>query len=67
MSKALNSKEIAKFAAQGVSIALRARDEQYKGPFHIICGIPPDEIYKVIIEADAEGNLQVGSVRTQEE
>jgi hypothetical protein len=38
MSEVLSSKEIAKFAAQGVAIALRARDEHYIGPISLICG-----------------------------
>jgi len=47
MAEPLKAKEIAKFAAEGVAIALKARDQNFRGPFHIICGLPPDDIFQV--------------------
>jgi len=46
MPDPIKPKEIAKFAAEGVAIALSARDASFRGPVHIICGIPPD-VFKV--------------------
>ena len=71
MPEALNYKEIAKFAAQGVAIALRARDENYRGPMHILAGHDhgngKPELYKVTLQADAHGSLQIGNIEKQEQ
>ena len=61
MSEALNPKEIARAAAQGVAIALNARSaspgaakEALFLPPHIICGIPP-AIFEVSLKPDSAG------------
>jgi hypothetical protein len=61
MPDPIKPKEIAKFAAEGVAIALSARDANFRGPFHIICGIPPD-IFNVEILADQQGALRTGKI-----
>ena len=60
MAEALKSHEIARAAAEGVAIALSARDASYSGPFHLICGRPPADLFEVIIGGDA------GALRTME-
>jgi hypothetical protein len=62
----VDAKQVARFAAQGVAIALAARTEtpEFRGPFHIICGIPK-EIFEVTLEADAAGGFKVASVQLQ--
>jgi hypothetical protein len=49
MAGRLEPHEIARAAAEGVAIALSARDAEYRGPTHIICGIPPFELFDVSI------------------
>ena len=61
MSEPLKPREIAKYAAEGVAIAMRARAAQFRGPFHIICGIPP-EIFNVELQADQQGALRAGKI-----
>jgi hypothetical protein len=62
MPDPLNSKEIAKFAAEGVAIALAARDERFHGPIHIICG-RPTELFRIEIKADQLGAVRPGQVQ----
>lgn len=61
MSEALNPKEIARAAAQGVAIALNARSaapgavkDALFVPPHLICGIPP-VIFEVALKPDSAG------------
>jgi len=61
MPDPLKPNEIAKFAAEGVAIALKARDASYRGTLHIICG-DPKVIYNVEIVADQQGNLHPGKI-----
>jgi len=61
MPEPIKPKELAKFAAEGVAIALGARDANFRGPIHIICGIPPD-IFNVEILADQQGGLRAGKI-----
>jgi hypothetical protein len=61
MSDPLKPDEIARYAAEGVAIALSARDRNYRGPVHIICGIPP-VLFDVELQADQEGTLRAGKV-----
>jgi hypothetical protein len=64
MAGPLKAEEVAKFAAEGVAIALKARDPNYRGPIHIICGLPVDnQIFRVEITADQQGALRAGSVQ----
>jgi hypothetical protein len=60
MAGPLQSYEIARAAAEGVAIALSARDPEYRGPLHIICGRPPAELFNVSIGGDA------GALRSME-
>lgn len=66
MAESLSHKELARFAAQGVAIALEARQEgaraAYRGPNHIICGIPP-YLYKVDLVGEQEGTVRVGNIQ----
>lgn len=53
MAGPLKPEEVAKFAAEGVAIALTARDPNYRRPVHIICGLPLNkEMFRVEITAD---------------
>jgi hypothetical protein len=61
MPDPIKPKEIAKFAAEGVAIALSARNANFRGPIHIICGIPPD-VFNVEILADQQGALRAGKI-----
>jgi hypothetical protein len=61
MPDPLKPKEIAKFAAEGVAIALTARGATFSGPHHIICG-EPQFLYNVEILADQQGALRVGKI-----
>jgi hypothetical protein len=64
MAGPLKAEEIAKFAAEGVAIALTARDPNYRGPIHIICGFPVDrEMFRVEIIADQQGALRAGNIQ----
>ncbi len=56
--KNIHPKEIARFAAEGVAIALKAREPEWRGPVHIICGIPP-EIFQVTLQGNPEGTVSV--------
>jgi hypothetical protein len=49
MAGPLQADEIARAAAEGVAIALSARDPEYHGLTHIICGRPPAELFDVSI------------------
>jgi len=49
MAGPLQAHEVARAAAEGVAIALSARDANYRGPVHIICGYPPAELFEVTI------------------
>jgi hypothetical protein len=61
MAGPLQSHEIARAAAEGVAIALSARDPEYRGPFHVICGRPPAELFDVSIggEPGVLGSMEV--------
>jgi hypothetical protein len=65
MAGPLQAHEIARAAAEGVAIALSARDPEYRGPVHIICGIPPAEFFNASIGGDA-GALRVTEVTKRE-
>jgi hypothetical protein len=73
MAEALNPKEIAMAAAQGVAIALSARtaktgggkDELYKPP-RLICGIPP-VLYAIDFAPDGQGGFTPGGIQPQKE
>lgn len=58
----VDAHKVARAAAEGVAIALAAREAPPRWPFHIICGIPP-EIFEVTLEAGREGGVQVGAVK----
>jgi hypothetical protein len=62
----IQAKQIAIAAAKGVAIALSRRGEEKHTyvPPHIVCGYPPF-IYEAVLEADADGNLNVKSVTEQ--
>jgi hypothetical protein len=64
MTSKVNAHTIARAAAEGVAIALAARETPPRFPFHIICGIPP-EIFEVTLEADREMGVQVGAIKAQ--
>lgn len=61
MSEPLKPKEIARFAAEGVAIALAARNEKVHGLTHIICGRPA-ELFKVDLHVDQHGSVRVGNI-----
>ncbi len=65
MPNPLKPEEVARFAAEGVAIALQARDASYRGPTHIICGFPPNGdrgvLYRVSLETDEQGTLRAGA------
>lgn len=65
MSSKVNAHTIARAAAEGVAIALAARETPPRFPFHIICGIPP-EIFEVTLEAEREMGVKVGAIRAQQ-
>ena len=65
MASPLQSHEIARAAAEGVAIALSARDAEFRGPVHIICGIPPAEMFEVAIGGEA-GALRSMELKKQE-
>jgi hypothetical protein len=54
--------ELAKYAAQGIALALNARKLPLTGPIHIICGIPR-ELFNVSLGADKLGELAVGAIQ----
>ena len=53
--------DLAKFAAQGVALALNARTATHVGPFHIICGIPA-EMFNINLVPNAKGELGIGGI-----
>jgi hypothetical protein len=65
MPNPLKPEEVARFAAEGVAIALKARDASYRGTIHIICGFPRNgdlgAIYRVSLETDEQGTLRAGA------
>ncbi len=65
-TKPLKADEVARAAAEGVAIALRARDPLYRGPIHIICGIPVNgefgTLFRVTLEADESGAMRAGAM-----
>jgi hypothetical protein len=69
MSEALNPKEIAMAAAQGVAIALNARkpktggniEEFYTLPHRIVCGIPPI-LFEATLLDDGRGSYSIGGL-----
>ncbi|MBV8530145.1 MAG: hypothetical protein JO104_02425 [Candidatus Eremiobacteraeota bacterium] len=66
MAGPLQSEEIARAAAEGVAIALSARDATFRGPIHIICGIPVDgELFEVTIGGEA-GALRSTEMKKRE-
>lgn len=65
MARPLQSHEVARAAAEGVAIALSARDENFRGPIHIICGLPPAELFDVTIGGEP-GALRSMEVNRQE-
>lgn len=61
--KTIEPRELARFAAEGVAIALKAREPRFRGPAHIYCGIPP-EIFEVTIVGEAGATqVSVGEVQ----
>ncbi|HUI22138.1 MAG TPA: hypothetical protein VLZ74_13975 [Methylocella sp.] len=61
----VDARKIAKAAAEGVAIALAAREEPpIHGPFHIICGIPP-EVFEITLESEQAGGFKVGAIKPQ--
>lgn len=58
----IEAKHVARAAAEGVAIALAARaDPEFRAPFHIIVGIPPD-IFRVSLEPGEGGEVNVGRI-----
>jgi hypothetical protein len=66
MARPLKPHEVARAAAEGVAIALSARDATYRGPFHIICGYPANEelekLFRVEFAADVGGVMRAQNV-----
>jgi hypothetical protein len=61
----VDARKIARAAAEGVAIALAAREETpIRAPFHIICGIP-SEIFDVTLESDPTGGVKIGAIQAQ--
>jgi hypothetical protein len=60
----VDAQKIARAAAQGVVIALSAREEAPTGEFHIICGIPR-EIFDATIVSDPAGGFKVSGLQPQ--
>ncbi len=50
----LAPRQIAQAAADGVALALKAREEFVFGPIHIICGLPAGPIYEFSVGGDRE-------------
>jgi hypothetical protein len=65
MTSKVDAHKIARAAAEGVAIALAAREAPPRFPFHIICGIPP-EIFEVTLEASRELGVQVAGIKAQQ-
>ena len=61
----VDAHKIARAAAEGVAIALAAREAPPHFPFHIVCGIPP-EIFEVSLEASRELGVKVGAIKPQQ-
>jgi hypothetical protein len=65
----LKPEEVARAAAEGVAIALRTRDAEFRGPYHIICGYPPNDdigiMFQVTLEADETGAMRAGAMEQQ--
>ncbi len=57
---------VARAAAEGVAIALAARQLQSRRPIKIICGIPP-EIFEATIKPNRVGGFTVGRVTAHSE
>jgi hypothetical protein len=64
MTSKVHAHTIAKAAAEGVAIALAARETPPRFPFHIICGLPT-EIFEVTLEG-RENGVQVAAIRAQQ-
>ena len=68
-TRPLKPEEVARAAAEGVAIALRTRDALYRGPYHIICGYPPNDepgvAFRVTLEPDETGALRAGAMEQQ--
>jgi hypothetical protein len=62
MTSKVEAHRIARAAAEGVAIALAARETPPRWPFHIVCGIPP-EIFEVTLQGSPELGVQVGAIR----
>ena len=59
----IEAQKLARAAAQGVAIALKAREQApIRGSFQIICGIPT-ALFEVTINADQGGGFSVGPMR----
>jgi hypothetical protein len=66
MAAAIDARKIARAAAEGVAIALAAREgPAIHGPFHIICGLPPEVIFDVTLHENQTGGFNVGSIEAR--